>query len=343
MAAASSSTSGAPPLGKYLASTDKKTRDKAIKSLSSFISDPAATISKNDMTKLWKGVFYCFWMSDKPLVQQALASELAEILLSVKSTSSSLAFLRGFWEMTVREWSGIDRLRIDKYYMLIRRFVNASFRLLMRDGWSSASCQEYNDILTCTGGPLCPNDSRVPASLSYHISDIYLEELDKVLAPLPRSKPTNSSSDEEEAEGEPNSDLLPVPLATLFSPLFTLAARTISNHTYQRIQSSVFDPLFKSLSPPHSDAPPSRKRLRLTISDSDYANVATHSCLVNPKEEGTLERTVLRKGVLKAFFAVASDQETRDSNRRKMYALWRKNEEEDEGVSGDSDGGVDAR
>lgn len=38
--------------------------------------------------------------------------------------------------------------------MLIRRFVNASFRLLMRDEWSSASCQEYNDILTCTGGPL---------------------------------------------------------------------------------------------------------------------------------------------------------------------------------------------
>lgn len=47
--------------------------------------------------------------------------------------------------------------------------------------------------------------------------------------------------------------------------------------------------------------------------------------------------------MLKAFFAVASDQETRDSNRRKMYALWRKNEEEDEGISADSEGGVDAR
>lgn len=50
-------------------------------------------------------------MSDKPLVQQALASELAEILLSVESISSSLVFLRGFWEMIVREWAGIDRLR----------------------------------------------------------------------------------------------------------------------------------------------------------------------------------------------------------------------------------------
>lgn len=50
-------------------------------------------------------------MSDKPLVQQALASELAEILLTISNVSSSLEFLRGFWEMTVREWSGIDRLR----------------------------------------------------------------------------------------------------------------------------------------------------------------------------------------------------------------------------------------
>lgn len=50
-------------------------------------------------------------MSDKPLVQQALASELAEIVLTITSVPSSLFFLRGFWETTVREWNGIDRLR----------------------------------------------------------------------------------------------------------------------------------------------------------------------------------------------------------------------------------------
>lgn len=80
------------------------------------------------MDKLWKGIFYCasrcylfsngflilfkgFWMSDKPLVQQGLAAELAEMLLTISSTTASLAFLRGFWETTVREWNGIDRLR----------------------------------------------------------------------------------------------------------------------------------------------------------------------------------------------------------------------------------------
>ena len=39
---------------------DKKTRDKAIKSLASFLSDPAReALPKSEMAKLWKGVFYC--------------------------------------------------------------------------------------------------------------------------------------------------------------------------------------------------------------------------------------------------------------------------------------------
>ena len=110
-------------------------------------------------------------MSDKPLVQQALASDIAEIVLSIPKTTSALAFLRGFWESIVREWAGIDRLRcvhwflskflivdlllrIDKYYMLVRRFVNASFRLLVRAEWEEAVLADYNSILTDKGGPL---------------------------------------------------------------------------------------------------------------------------------------------------------------------------------------------
>ena len=109
-------------------------------------------------------------MSDKPLVQQALASELAELVLTISSTAASLAFIRGFWGTTVREWNGIDRLRyafvqcicifndfsirIDKYYMLIRRFTNATFRLFIREKWDKDAYQEYNRILSNEGGPL---------------------------------------------------------------------------------------------------------------------------------------------------------------------------------------------
>jgi ribosomal RNA-processing protein 1 len=61
-------------------------------------------------------------MSDKPLVQQMLATDLAHLLLSIPTLEAAFEFLRGFWEALVREWSGLDRLRwifkIDSMQML---------------------------------------------------------------------------------------------------------------------------------------------------------------------------------------------------------------------------------
>ncbi|RPD82217.1 Nop52-domain-containing protein [Lentinus tigrinus ALCF2SS1-7] len=315
MASETASTSG-PPMGKYLASTDKKTRDKAIKNLAAFLSDSSREpLPKSEMTKLWKGVFYCFWMSDKPLVQQALACEIADIILAISNITVSLAFLRGFWESTVKEWNTIDRLRIDKYYMLIRRFVNASFRLLIRTGWDPEACREYNSILTDRGGPLCPDDPRVPTSLAYHLSDIYLEELDKALGVPPVESP------------------LPAPLSALLSPFFILAARTPTIVTYQRIQSALFDPLLTAFAvQEESDEPPSRKRPRL--SSSALPSLVSNACNSNPTDEGPVSRAQLRITLLKQMFDTASKPETRDANRRRLYALWKENMEDNEDGSG---------
>ncbi|KAJ7110043.1 Nop52-domain-containing protein [Mycena epipterygia] len=309
----------APPLAKYLASTDKKTRDKAIKSLAAFLSDDSQDpISKPDMDKLWKGIFYCFWMSDKPLVQQALASDLAELLLTITSVPSSLSFLSGFWETTVREWNGIDRLRLDKYYMLVRRFVNATFRFLGRAKWDKSACDSCNDMLKREGGPLCPTDIRVPTSLAYHLSDIFIDELEKVLATAP----------------EP---LLPAPLSTLLTPFFVLAARTPTSVTYKRIQSEVFTPLFSALSPapPPEDQPPAPKRIRLDpgIQQPEYPALVANACFDSPSD-GNIEGVVLRKKLLRRIFEIASEPDTRDSSRRKMYALFKESTEDDAGEEG---------
>lgn len=40
----------------------------------------------------------------------------------------------------VREWSGLDRYRIDKYCMLMRKMVNKM--LLLLDSVSSGECSE---------------------------------------------------------------------------------------------------------------------------------------------------------------------------------------------------------
>ena len=113
--------------------SDKKTRDAAVLDLRGFVVATAEKpMDKLEMAKLWKGIFYCssihlvhfvslvnekhrmpgFWMSDKPLVQQELSANLAELLLDVPTADASFDFLRGFWEAIVREWSGLDYLRL---------------------------------------------------------------------------------------------------------------------------------------------------------------------------------------------------------------------------------------
>lgn len=169
------------PLAKHLGSNDKQVRDKAVQGLATFLSDESSPpLSATDMEKLWKGIFYCYWMSDKPLVQQALSSELAELLLKIQGQEPALAFLRGFWQSMVREWGGIDRLRMDKYYMLVRKYVYAAFVMLINLEWNPEACLRYGEILTERGGPIT-QDSKTPCSLMYHLADIYLEEIDKAL------------------------------------------------------------------------------------------------------------------------------------------------------------------
>ncbi|KAH7916485.1 nucleolar protein,Nop52-domain-containing protein [Hygrophoropsis aurantiaca] len=310
-----SSSTDVPPLAKYLASTDKKTRDKAVKNLSIFLSNGTGNaIPDLEMAKLWKGIFYCFWMSDKPLVQQALASELAEIILTITDVPSSLNFLRGFWTTMVREWSGIDRLRMDKYYMLVRRFVNASFRLLLRAEWDSISFEEYNSILSGPSGPLCFNDIRIPASLAFHLAETYLEELDKVLGDISMPNPP------------------PVPLFTTLSPFLSLAARTQAKTTYKHLREVVFDPLLAALKVTRPENIPSRKRQRLSA--SSLPNIIANACVSSPRQEGLMSNSATRTALLQKIFEVASEEETRDSNRRKMYDLYKDAIEDDEGSEG---------
>ncbi|TDL28058.1 Nop52-domain-containing protein [Rickenella mellea] len=317
-----------PPLAKYLASTDKRTRDKAVKSLAAFLSDPTRDdLPETEMAKLWKGIFYCFWMSDKPLVQQALSTELADLVLAITSTSAALPFLRGFWVAIVREWNGIDRLRMDKYYMLVRKYINAGFRLLLRARWDKKTCLEYNSILTArSGGVLSPEDNRVPGSLTYHVCDVYLEELDKVFA----------------LHTDDSEDVPPAPLSILVDPFIHLAARTSSNITHQRIQSAVLIPLFNALSVPAPSSPDELAHRHTTddylSTNPTYHHLIGNACLQSP-EEGKIRVDLLKKGLLQSMFDIASGPDTRDANRRKLYALWKSimaDEEEDEDMDPDA-------
>lgn len=71
------------------------------------------------------------------------------------------------------------KCRMNKFLLLIRRYLQASFRFLSRNKWSNATgIARYLDILRAT--PLNPSDNKIPNGLRYHVIDIYVDELDKV-------------------------------------------------------------------------------------------------------------------------------------------------------------------
>ncbi|OOG00992.1 hypothetical protein ASPCADRAFT_503209 [Aspergillus carbonarius ITEM 5010] len=233
------------PFVRDLASSDKKLRDKATESLSLFLR------SKTDLTliellKLWKGLFFCFYHSDRPLTQQALARTLSYSLVPTLPRSTLHRFLRAFWITIGRDFHSLDRLRLDKYLHLIRCYVGVAFEVFLkptasattangkrkREDTSSSSKKRNNNkknkkqsrqeeeeetsgventasgeekwaalesyITILEEGPLCPLnfDPDQPAAnekedyipmphgpdgLRYHVMDIWVDELEKVL------------------------------------------------------------------------------------------------------------------------------------------------------------------
>ncbi|KAL4786046.1 nucleolar protein,Nop52-domain-containing protein [Aspergillus varians] len=126
------------PFVRELASSDKKIRDKATDSLALFLQ------SKTDLTlldhlKLWKGLFFCFYHSDRPLTQQALARNLSYTLVPSLPRSTVNRYLRAFWTTIGREFHGIDRLRLDKYLFLIRSYVGVAFQVFLKSNTSAAA------------------------------------------------------------------------------------------------------------------------------------------------------------------------------------------------------------
>lgn len=67
-------------------------------------------------------------MCDRPLPQQALCADLADLITVLPDQNVVKAWLRGFWATMAREWTtGIDVLRMEKFLLLVRRVVGASF------------------------------------------------------------------------------------------------------------------------------------------------------------------------------------------------------------------------
>ncbi|KAF9408762.1 hypothetical protein BGZ94_002192 [Podila epigama] len=244
MVAIGSAKDSSSPFGKRLAANDKKTRDKAVKALGQWISKKKE-FSTLELMKLWKGLFYCVWMSDKPIIQQQLSETLSSLILRVPR-ESVMDFIATFWKTICAEWHGIDRLRLDKFYFFLRRFQYYSFRLLKEHAWDLETIEEFNNVLI--NGPLNASDRTVPDGIRFHLIEIYLEELEKTV--------------EIRHSGQ-------VPTAHILEPMFTLMSQTVNGKVFKMVAEEVFEAILRKTAEGEGEDSDFEDEDELTVFDKD--------------------------------------------------------------------------
>ncbi|VVC88579.1 unnamed protein product, partial [Leptidea sinapis] len=105
-----------------LSGNDKKTRDRVLKSLKKWLTncfDKNYAFKEDDFIRVWKGLFYAMWMSDKPLVQEDLCESIANTLDLFPNDQFKYAVLmtKAGFKVLALEWYGLDQHRYDKFLM----------------------------------------------------------------------------------------------------------------------------------------------------------------------------------------------------------------------------------
>lgn len=208
-----------PALIKYLASCNTTVRSQSLRLLQSWLSSQSQELSDSDIKKLWKGLFYCLWHSDKTPNQVALIDRLTSLFLSLHN-ALSVEFFRGFLVTLRREWPGIDRLRLDKFYLLIRRFMKALFELMRLKKWDTDVLGEYVGVLERDG--FLAEDKLRGNGVNYHVASVFLEELKGVGFPVRKEV-----------------------VDVLLGPFFAVMVRGKDKILIGKVKSCVFDELLK--------------------------------------------------------------------------------------------------
>jgi len=76
-----------------------------------------------------------------------------------------------------REWTNIDVLRMEKFLLLTRRYLGATFVALKRAGWEEGLVKEHLALLEEI--PCNVVDVRIPNGMRFHVIDIYVDELER--------------------------------------------------------------------------------------------------------------------------------------------------------------------
>ncbi|KAI1024754.1 hypothetical protein LB503_007255 [Fusarium chuoi] len=165
------------PFIRNLASSDRKLRMSSLESLSKFLAS-RSSLSDVDAQKLWKGLFYALWMTDRPIPQQRLATDLANLIFSLKP-ACAIPWLRAFWAIVGAQWTAIDVYRLEKFLLLVRRVFASHVRLARERGWKDGDVEAIVAVLEEYPFEKEGDLRKSPVGIRLHALDIWVDELER--------------------------------------------------------------------------------------------------------------------------------------------------------------------
>ncbi|XP_060054778.1 ribosomal RNA processing protein 1 homolog A isoform X2 [Erinaceus europaeus] len=302
-------------LAQRLAGNEPVTRDRALRRLRKYIvarTQPAAGgFTHEELLKVWKGLFYCMWMQDKPLLQEDLGRTIARLVHAFQTNEAQLLFLQTFWQTLSREWTGLDRLRLDKFYSLMRLVLRESLRTLQMRGWEERHVEQHLELLTTE---LLHPDSPAPKGVQSHFLEIFLQELSRVGA--------------KELTAQQN--------LRLIQPFLEIAARTRDRVVLHGVTGGILEAVVEQ-------APLAIEDLMRELDTQDgEARAAEEEEESEEEEEEEFEEDseeetgpVLQfdyEALAGRLFEAASQQDTPSQNRKRLYKVVRKLQQLAEGL-----------
>ncbi|XP_046955428.1 ribosomal RNA processing protein 1 homolog A isoform X2 [Lynx rufus] len=322
-------------LAQRLAGNEQVTRDRAVKRLRKYIvartQRAAGGFTHDELLKVWKGLFYCMWMQDKALLQEELGRTISQLIHAFQTTEAQHLFLQTFWQTMNREWTGIDRLRLDKFYMLMRMVLNESLKALKMQGWEERQAERLLELLTTE---ILHPDSQAPSGVKSHFLEIFLEELSKVGS-------TELTADQN---------------LKFIEPFCTIAAQTKDSLVLHNITRGVFETiveqapfaiedLMNELEAPEEEEGTPEDEREEDVPSKEPRRGSLHGAAPDTSEEpaGDGEDSmgpVLQfdyEAVASRLFAAASQQDTPSQNRKRLYKVIRKLQDLAEGLFPEDD------
>jgi ribosomal RNA-processing protein 1 len=197
---------------------------------------------------VWKGLFYCFWHSDKTPVQQELAQRLSNLVSDLKPLNVAVTFWETFLDTMAREWSSIDRLRLDKFMSLVRMFMHSTLKRMSNENWHPEVVVPMWDPLGRTLQRVNEGDKgHLITGLALHISHVFLDELEQVC--INAAKSTGEGAAASSMNGSHEEDLpdtIPADVLSFFvEPFRNIMCTSNSRAVVERVVDSVYNKLVR--------------------------------------------------------------------------------------------------